>query len=66
MSAERIVRSKGSASQPNKVVINGVSLRRCDFKDVFGKSDNHITLYRASSLMIVKYTAAEYEMFCCN
>lgn len=37
MSAERVVRSKGSASQPNKIVIIGVTIKTCDFNDIFGK-----------------------------
>lgn len=38
MSGERILRSKGAASQPNKVVTTGAIVKRCDFDEVLGKS----------------------------
>lgn len=46
MSGERILRSKGSASQPSKIVTLGVVVDRRDFDDVLGKSIDEVTARR--------------------
>ena len=38
MSGEQFLRSKGTASQPNKVVTSGAIVKRCDFDEILGKS----------------------------
>ena len=43
MSGERILRSKGSASQPKRIVTTCVVVHRRDLDDVLGKSVDKVS-----------------------